>query len=195
VAFPLRARRSGGFRKLHWADRRRGKEKRGGLRVIYYDLVADTQIWFVTVYDKDEASDLSADEKRALEGGHRVGIATACRAAKTAAEVSDGQEEKERRSHATISAHAGRSPCGDRRDAPASRLARRVAGLTGRSLINTARLGRSNLTFAPLGRPERFSKSRVNRVDDALDAAVAAHAGASVHHARPDMLENRLSCC
>jgi hypothetical protein len=131
---------TGGFRKLHWADRRRGKEKRGGLRVIYYDLVADTQIWFVTVYDKDEASDLSADEKRALEGGHRVGIATACRAAKTAAEVSDGQEEKERRSHATISAHAGRSPCGDRRDAPASRLARRVAGLTGRSLIDTFRL-------------------------------------------------------
>jgi hypothetical protein len=61
--------------------------------------------------------------------------------------------------------------------------------------VAARRLGRSNLTFAPLGRPERFSKSLVNRVDDALDAAVAAHAGASVHHARPDMLENRLSCC
>jgi hypothetical protein len=27
---------SGGFRKLRWADARRGKGRRGGLRVIYY---------------------------------------------------------------------------------------------------------------------------------------------------------------
>ena len=32
---------TGGFRKLRWADRRRGKGKRGGLRVIYYHLSAD----------------------------------------------------------------------------------------------------------------------------------------------------------
>jgi hypothetical protein len=37
------------------------------LRVIYYYLIADTQIWFMAVYDKDEAVDLSADEKRALK--------------------------------------------------------------------------------------------------------------------------------
>jgi hypothetical protein len=58
---------TGGFRKVRWADRRRGKGKRGGLRVIYYYLAADTQIWLMSVYDKDEAVDLSAQEKRALK--------------------------------------------------------------------------------------------------------------------------------
>jgi hypothetical protein len=57
---------TGGFRKLRWADRRRGKGRRGGLRVIYYYLLAHTQIWFMTVYDKDEAADLSPSEKRVL---------------------------------------------------------------------------------------------------------------------------------
>jgi hypothetical protein len=58
---------TGGFRKLRWADQRRGKGKRGGLRVIYYYLVADTVIWFFTLYDKDEAADLSPREKRLLK--------------------------------------------------------------------------------------------------------------------------------
>lgn len=57
---------TGGFRKLRWEDRRRGKGKRGGLRVIYYYLTTDRQVWFFTIYDKDEAVDLTADEKRAL---------------------------------------------------------------------------------------------------------------------------------
>ena len=58
---------TGGFRKLRWQDPRRGKGKRGGLRVIYYYLTADRQIWLFTIYDKDELADLSAHGKRALK--------------------------------------------------------------------------------------------------------------------------------
>jgi hypothetical protein len=58
---------TGGFRKLRWADRRRGKGKRSGLRVIYYHLSADAQIWLVTLYDKGEVVDLSPAEKRQLK--------------------------------------------------------------------------------------------------------------------------------
>jgi len=58
---------TGGFRKVRWQDPRRGKGKRGGLRVIYYYLRADRQLWFFTLYDKDEATDLTADEKKVLK--------------------------------------------------------------------------------------------------------------------------------
>lgn len=58
---------TGGFRKARWQDPRRGKGKRGGLRVIYYYLTADNQIWFFTLYGKDEATDLSSDEKKMLK--------------------------------------------------------------------------------------------------------------------------------
>ena len=52
---------------MRWQDPRRGKGKRGGLRVIYYYLIADHQIWFFTLYDKNEATDLSNDEKKLLK--------------------------------------------------------------------------------------------------------------------------------
>ena len=58
---------TGGFRKVRWADARRGKGRRGGLRVIYYHFKSDSQIWLVTLYDKNEASDLTAGEKKALK--------------------------------------------------------------------------------------------------------------------------------
>ena len=58
---------TGGFRKVRWVDPSRGKGKRGGIRVIYYYLTSDHQIWFFTVYDKNEASDLTSDEKRILK--------------------------------------------------------------------------------------------------------------------------------
>jgi len=52
---------------LRWADARRGKGRRGGLRIIYYHFKSDRQIWLMTLYDKDEASDLTAKEKKALK--------------------------------------------------------------------------------------------------------------------------------
>lgn len=56
-----------GFRKIRWADKRRGKGRRGGLRVIYYYFPADQQLWLMTVYGKDEAADLTPDAKKALQ--------------------------------------------------------------------------------------------------------------------------------
>ncbi|MBK5205840.1 MAG: toxin, partial [Polaromonas sp.] len=47
---------AGGLRKLRHVDARRGKGKRGGLRVIYYWWEAGSQFWLFTLYDKDEAS-------------------------------------------------------------------------------------------------------------------------------------------
>jgi hypothetical protein len=58
---------TGGFRKLRWADKRRGKGRRGGLRIIYYYFLSDQQIWLMTLYDKNEASDLTPREKKALQ--------------------------------------------------------------------------------------------------------------------------------
>ena len=45
----------------------RGKGKRGGLRVIYYWWDAGSQFWLFTVFDKNEMSDLSANERKALK--------------------------------------------------------------------------------------------------------------------------------
>ena len=58
---------AGGIRKLRWKDQRRGKGKHGGLRVIYYAFLSDEEIWLLTLYDKDEASDLSKGEKEQLK--------------------------------------------------------------------------------------------------------------------------------
>jgi hypothetical protein len=58
---------TGGFRKLRWADSRRGKGRRGGLRIIYFYFPADPQIWLLTLYGKNEAADLSTAEKKALK--------------------------------------------------------------------------------------------------------------------------------
>jgi len=59
---------TGGLRKLRHGDPRRGKGKRGGLRVIYYWWDGGRQFWLFTLYDKDEMENLSADEKKLLKG-------------------------------------------------------------------------------------------------------------------------------
>lgn len=66
---------SGGFRKVRWDDARRGKGKRGGLRVIYYYLKADHQIWLFTLYGKNEATDLTSDEKKMLKSAVQAELA------------------------------------------------------------------------------------------------------------------------
>ena len=58
---------TGGLRKLRFADARRGKGKRGGLRVIYYWWDAGLQFWLFTIYDKDEMSDLSKAQRETLK--------------------------------------------------------------------------------------------------------------------------------
>jgi hypothetical protein len=58
---------TGGLRKMRFADRRRGKGKRGGLRVIYYWWGAGTQFWLYTLYDKDEMADLTPQQRKALK--------------------------------------------------------------------------------------------------------------------------------
>jgi hypothetical protein len=58
---------TGGLRKLRWEDKRRGKGKRGGLRIIYYAFLSTEEIWLMTLYDKDEASDLSNEQKKQLK--------------------------------------------------------------------------------------------------------------------------------
>jgi hypothetical protein len=65
---------------MRWADARRGKGRRGGLRIIYYYFASDHQIWLMTLYGKDEASDLTAQQKKALRVAIEEELAT--RAAK-----------------------------------------------------------------------------------------------------------------
>ena len=55
---------SGGLRKLRW--RGSGRGKRGGIRIIYYYIAADAQIYLLTVYAKAEVKDLTHDQIRAL---------------------------------------------------------------------------------------------------------------------------------
>jgi rhodanese-related sulfurtransferase len=50
-----------------FADERRGKGKRGGLRVIYYWWNTGSQFCLFTVYDKNELSDLTPLQRKALK--------------------------------------------------------------------------------------------------------------------------------
>jgi hypothetical protein len=57
---------TGGIRKLRWADPRRGKGKRSGLRILYLHLPSWQRFLMLDMYAKDEAEDLSHEQKRRL---------------------------------------------------------------------------------------------------------------------------------
>lgn len=59
-------RETGGLRKLRWSQSRRGKGKRGGIRVIYYWYAAGSLVYMLLAYSKDERDDLSPTQKRLL---------------------------------------------------------------------------------------------------------------------------------
>lgn len=58
---------TGGLRKVRHADEKRGKGKRGGLRVIYYWWESGRQFWLFTIYNKDEIDDLTPAQRNLLK--------------------------------------------------------------------------------------------------------------------------------
>lgn len=56
---------TGGLRKVRWSLEGRGK--RGGVRVIYYWMTADEQLYMLLAYPKNEQEDLTAAQKKALK--------------------------------------------------------------------------------------------------------------------------------
>lgn len=55
---------TGGVRKLRWA--RSGSGKRGGARVVYFYYRPDCPLYLLLAYAKAQATDLTADEKKAV---------------------------------------------------------------------------------------------------------------------------------
>ena len=56
---------TGGLRKVRIAGR--GKGKRGGSRVIYYYFDEKRRFYLLTIYGKNEMSDLNAEQKKQLK--------------------------------------------------------------------------------------------------------------------------------
>ena len=64
---------AGPLRKVRRADKARGKGTRGGLRVIYIHIPELRVLFMLDVYDKGEADDLTADDKKELrESGRQL---------------------------------------------------------------------------------------------------------------------------
>ncbi len=56
---------TGGLRKVRFGAK--GKGKRGGIRIIYYFLDAKDRFYFLTLYSKNEVTDLTASQKKNLK--------------------------------------------------------------------------------------------------------------------------------
>jgi mRNA-degrading endonuclease RelE of RelBE toxin-antitoxin system len=56
---------TGGIRKIRWGSK--GKGKRGGVRVVYYWRTAKDHIYLLSIYGKNEVSDLTPKEKEQLK--------------------------------------------------------------------------------------------------------------------------------
>lgn len=56
---------TGGLRKVRW--RQEGHGKSGGVRVIYYWMTKDEQLYMLYVYAKSKQEDLTAEQKKALK--------------------------------------------------------------------------------------------------------------------------------
>ena len=57
---------AGGLRKLRFAEKKRGKGSRGGLRVIYFWWTRGNQCWLFTLYAKGEVADLTPEQRKAF---------------------------------------------------------------------------------------------------------------------------------
>ncbi|HCK6978074.1 TPA: type II toxin-antitoxin system RelE/ParE family toxin [Klebsiella oxytoca] len=55
---------TGGFRKIRWS--RPGTGKRGGVRVIYYNVMIKGRIYLALIYPKNEQDELSQEQKKML---------------------------------------------------------------------------------------------------------------------------------
>lgn len=58
-------RGSGGVRKVRWA--RKGGGKSGGARIIYYNRLANEEIWLLTIYAKGDRSTIPAHELKTIK--------------------------------------------------------------------------------------------------------------------------------
>ena len=56
---------TGGIRKVRWS--RTGSGKRGGVRVIYYNRLANGEIWLLLIYAKSARENIPAHTLRAIK--------------------------------------------------------------------------------------------------------------------------------
>ena len=63
---------TGGFRKIRWS--RPGTGKRGGVRVIYYNVTIKGRIYLALIYPKNEQDGLSQEQKKILRQVAATGL-------------------------------------------------------------------------------------------------------------------------